>query len=320
MFEGTAGTVTVDAPNNPNSITFTVTGYTLSSGTLTLNGAGIAVNTGTATIGSVVAGSVGLTKTGSGTLAINGTCTYSGATAINGGTLTLGVGTLVSGAVLRVDASTLNTGTGINAATTAVSNLGSGGGSFNVGNYDVEASGIGTKNAFKFNGSNQWLESTNAMTNTGTALTAFIVESRISKANWKASLSCTDNAQTDHQSLPNCAILQNDGAGEGGMILARNGDVSTVASPANGVDLIHTLRFDNTTGDQWITTSSGTNTAGGARTGSFDIKSVTIACRQSPAPDGYRNTYIGEVIIYNSALSTADRQSVENYLKAKWGI
>ncbi|TFH35468.1 MAG: hypothetical protein E4G93_03705, partial [Dehalococcoidia bacterium] len=100
VFEGTAGTVTVSSPNNPNSITFTVTGYTLSSGTLTLNGAGIAVNTGTATIGSVVAGSVGLTKTGSGTLAINGTCTYSGATAINGGTLTLGGGTLVAGAVL----------------------------------------------------------------------------------------------------------------------------------------------------------------------------------------------------------------------------
>ena len=232
----------------------------------------------------------------------------------------LDIGVPVSGYVLWVDASVLATGTGINAATTAVNNLGSGGGSFNVGNYDVEASGIGTKNAFKFNGSNQWLESTNAMTNTGTALTAFIVESRISKANWKASLSCTDNSGTDHQNTPNCVILQNDGAGEGGMILARNGDVSTVASPANGVDLIHTLRFDNTTGDQWITTSSGTNTAGGARTGSFDIKSVTIACRQSPAPDGYRNTYIGEVIIYNSALSTADRQSVENYLKAKWGI
>lgn len=32
IFEGTAGTVTVSAPNNPNSLTFNVTAYTLSSG------------------------------------------------------------------------------------------------------------------------------------------------------------------------------------------------------------------------------------------------------------------------------------------------
>jgi fibronectin-binding autotransporter adhesin len=82
FFEGTAGTVTVSAPNNPNSLNFTVTGYTLSSGTLTLNGATINTGSYNATISSVIAGSVGLTKSGSGTLTLSGANTYTGTTAL----------------------------------------------------------------------------------------------------------------------------------------------------------------------------------------------------------------------------------------------
>jgi hypothetical protein len=29
---------------------------------------------------------------------------------------------------------------------------------------------------------------------------------------------------------------------------------------------------------------------------------------------------VAEIIVYNSALSTSDRQSVESYLSTKWGI
>ena len=65
----------------------------------------------TATISSVLAGSVGLTKTGSGTLVISGAETYTGATNINAGTLQLGAAnripnnsavTVASGATLDV--------------------------------------------------------------------------------------------------------------------------------------------------------------------------------------------------------------------------
>jgi hypothetical protein len=87
----------------------------------------------------------------------------------------------VAGAVLWVDASTLATGTGISAATTPVANLGSQGGSFNIGVYDVVANGISTQNALRFNGAaGRYLKSTNAYTNTGTTLTMFTVSQRIS--------------------------------------------------------------------------------------------------------------------------------------------
>ena len=89
VFEGTAATVTVSSPNNPNSITFNVTGYTLSSGTVTFNADPCTITTGSgisATISSVLAGaSRGLTKAGAGTLALSGANTYTGVTNVNAG-------------------------------------------------------------------------------------------------------------------------------------------------------------------------------------------------------------------------------------------
>ena len=50
----------------------------------------ITVNNDTATISAVVAGSLGLTKSGAGTLVLSGIDTYTGTTAISAGTLVLG--------------------------------------------------------------------------------------------------------------------------------------------------------------------------------------------------------------------------------------
>jgi fibronectin-binding autotransporter adhesin len=96
-FEGLAGSVTVTGTvGSVNSITFDTDGYTLAhgaGGTITLTGGGIIqTGAGSATIGAILAGSVGLTKTGSGTLAISGAAghpSYSGITTISAGTLLL---------------------------------------------------------------------------------------------------------------------------------------------------------------------------------------------------------------------------------------
>jgi fibronectin-binding autotransporter adhesin len=89
-FGGTAGTVTIATGGvTAYGLNFTASGYTVGGATLTLAGAGgpISVSTGTATISSVIAGSVGLTKTGAGTLALGGANSYSGGTVIEGGTV-----------------------------------------------------------------------------------------------------------------------------------------------------------------------------------------------------------------------------------------
>ena len=69
VFWGTAGTVTLSAPQSVNSLSFKSNGYTITGSTLTLNGPSINVDAGaTATINSAVAGSSGLVKMAAGTL------------------------------------------------------------------------------------------------------------------------------------------------------------------------------------------------------------------------------------------------------------
>jgi fibronectin-binding autotransporter adhesin len=91
---GTAGTVTVNSTVTANGITFDSPGsgtYTLTGGTISLAGTTPTITANVSgSIGSVLTGSVGLTKAGSGVLELTGSNTYSGATTISAGTLQLG--------------------------------------------------------------------------------------------------------------------------------------------------------------------------------------------------------------------------------------
>ena len=87
-FAGTAGTVTLGEPIVANSLVFSVGGYTLKGGTLTLAGTtpGIAANTGTTTISSTIAGTAGLLKSGGGALTLSGNNTFTGGIDVSQGT------------------------------------------------------------------------------------------------------------------------------------------------------------------------------------------------------------------------------------------
>jgi len=89
---GTAGTITVSAVT-ANALTFNAAGsgnYTLSSGTITLAGTSPTLTANVnATIGSVLAGTAGLTSTGAGVLTLTGSNIFSGTTTVSAGTLTL---------------------------------------------------------------------------------------------------------------------------------------------------------------------------------------------------------------------------------------
>ena len=95
---GTGGTTAYTVTLNGiipmvGGITFANNNYTLASGTISLGSSGttgIAVNTGSATITSILSGSAALGYSGTGTLTLGGSNTYSGGTVISGGVLRLG--------------------------------------------------------------------------------------------------------------------------------------------------------------------------------------------------------------------------------------
>ena len=94
IFSGASGaSVTVDAVTANKGVQFATTGYTLSSGTITLGGASASDNALTtadgisATINSVLAGSSDIAKNGGGTLILGGNNVFTGALSINGGAL-----------------------------------------------------------------------------------------------------------------------------------------------------------------------------------------------------------------------------------------
>ncbi|MGL4315480.1 MAG: autotransporter-associated beta strand repeat-containing protein [Pseudomonas sp.] len=87
---GTGGTLTLSGALTAHNLAFNSSGYILNGSTLTLGGVTPTITTSAdARINSVLAGNVGLTKDGSGTLILGGANTYTGSTIINAGVLQL---------------------------------------------------------------------------------------------------------------------------------------------------------------------------------------------------------------------------------------
>ena len=228
----------------------------------------------------------------------------------------------VAGAVLWVNASTLATGTVINAATTPVANLGSQGGTFNVGEYDVIANGIGTQNALRFEREVQYLKSTNAYTNTGTTLTMFAVAQRITTGSaFDGYVTSTFPGTQDFNDIRNFAYTTTNTTAQ--MVVERNGVLGTLTHAGNGVPFIGTVKFDGTNLTHYQKTSGASTSASSAKSGTFGCTSTSLGARQAGSGGAinlHANTFIGEVLIYNSALNDTDRLDVISYLSTKWGI
>lgn len=81
--------------------------------------------------------------------------------------------------------------------------------------------------------------------------------------------------------------------------------ISTVATPGN------LAGYQNGVGP--------TNITAGVPSGNFSVSRFRIANEFNPATSLF-NGNIGEVIVFNTALSTSQRQQIESYLGRKWGI
>ena len=77
-------------------------------------------------------------------------------------------------------------------------------------------------------------------------------------------------------------------------------------------------KYDGTNGFLWKNGSPG-SIASSASSGNFNVTKYGIGNLANPTSEFWRG-YIGEVIIYNTALSDTDRRNVEGYLAQKWGL
>ena len=69
----------------------------------------------------------------------------------------------------------------------------------------------------------------------------------------------------------------------------------------------------------WLDASSGGSTAKSGANTAVSYTTMGAIANPSEIAGSYFAGIICEVILYNSALSTTDRQSVESYLRSKWG-
>jgi hypothetical protein len=132
-----------------------------------------------------------------------------------------------------------------------------------------------------------------------------------------ASIQTGDNNDYDlarnftHHQLPSGAM-----AGQRASV-----DMYSNTHPGNGVSAINTFKFDNVNCTHYQKTSSASTSGSVASTGSFNCQTTVLAARwYNAAVNSRNNIYIGEVLIYNSALNDTDRGSVVDYLSTKWGI
>ncbi len=332
IFGGAAGGAVSVSGVTANDITFNTTGYTLAGTTLTLNGTTPSLNAGpgiAATIGAPLAGADGLTKTGAGTITLAGASSYVGPTTISEGTLTL-LGNpfpAISGLQLRLDATTGVTlsGSTVTAwADQSGNNRNATGGTSPT--YVASNPAFNSRPTVHFNGSSQYMSV--VLTFLAGTSTPYTIVGAVGRTSATAPAYFLGNSTN---SSSNGISLQCGWKGDNSLNLAQYGnDIQGTVPVYTGSEVacLYGGKFDKTgstgTAGHYIyyndaQINSNTNTSGLTSSNSGTIGKVSII-QGGTVKQNYFNGDIGEILVYNAALTNAQRQSVDAYLNSKWGL
>ena len=337
----TQGTLLYTGPSTAYTNGLTVNaggGQLINAGGGTLSIASVAVNTagplafGGASgndinLSSTIGGTGGLVKTGADTLTVSGTSNYSGATTITAGTLRLQLQTLApaSGSAMWLNASQGFTVSGN--TTTWLDQSSNGNNAVNTAGtgptLTTSANGINGLPVINFNGTNQYLAGGLAGSNSATtSLTFFIVHkdanlnglaTYLSPPGWTTGPPATTQFLHSSGVGNKFQYSVNPNADRAGATYTISTNVPEVDEVVNNNGQISLYVNGNSNG-------TFNNSASQAKfLGVFDI-GAWASSGTNPTANLTRwfGGSIGEILIYDSALSTTNRQAVESYLDSKW--
>jgi len=169
--------------------------------------------------------------------------------------------------------------------------------------------------ALRLDGAGDFLEGNLIVT--GDKITAFMVAKRSVLVNQTTALNTYNSGVSGDIGL-NSFIMAWEGAAGTGLNTFRNGTKSSHTHPGNNIPYIFTTRFDGTNNIAFL---NGTAAAAVASAGNFNINTLLVGARRTVnVPNIFYNGNIGEIIVYDRALSTSEKETIESYLSAKWGI
>jgi hypothetical protein len=101
---------------------------------------------------------------------------------------------------------------------------------------------------------------------------------------------------------------------------ARNSS-SQIVTISNGVPFLYVLQYDGAFINSWLNGTQQTDPSINiSKTGTFTYTNYSVANRSGTTGSIPWSGYFGEILVYQSPVSTTDRQRVEGYLAWKWGL
>jgi hypothetical protein len=198
--------------------------------------------------------------------------------------------------------------------TTWADKSGTGGTGTASGTVTYVSNAVNGRPALSFTGvSNSYIRG--SVSNTGTTFTCFAVATLNTGGNDQRILSLGAVGSVDYNSASYAAAIVRFGTSNAFYTYRNNSGTSTLNVTYGTPFLVGSL-YDGTNKALFVNGSGTSN----ASTGSFAISNYQIGASFTEEATLNYNGYISEVLVFNSALTTTQRQEVEAYLARKWGL